>query len=729
VSVDAHAFDGAIARGESDRALALYQGRFLSDFQRFDAPDFNAWVDRKAAHYERLHRRARRDRIRQLLEHGDRASALAVAQHWSELDPVEDEAVHRTLELLHELGRRSEALQTYEAYVQRLKEVELVPLEDTRTLAARVRESSGVTLAVSAPPPERMPARHMALPHVPTFPDSKSPGLAAEARALAWHRRPWVRATSLIGALAVIAGVAFILPSRRGEMRSAALPLDSAGYDLSRVAVLYFDDHTAGGTLDYLAKGLTEALIEELSRVEALSVVPRLGVKPYQNTNVTTDSIARALNVGTIVQGSLQRWGDSVQVTVQLLDARSRAHLDGRALRRPIGSGFQLEDDVVREVGAFLRRRLGREIQLRRIARGATRQEAYRLYQTADDFREQVLSANPRQRASDPRKYEFLLSSADSMLAQAERIDPQWLEPALLRGWLAYDRGILTNAPGSSVSDAYLRTAISIANRLLQKQARNAGALELRASANIILANNVVGAPAADSLLRQAEVQLKEAVGIDYTRASAWFKLGRLTQYRGELDEAWMYVRRARTTDAFLRETPEIINRLVRIAMDREQFTEAKQWCREGHDEFPTDVQFLECQLMVSAVNPAPPISRDSMYALKRELWRLVAPDPDGPRDYQHIFWETLIARLWARHNRADSALTILARLRRTVAGADGLAPPFGFDAAHVRLLAGDTAGALEDLKAFLTLNPHLRNYVATGVAFRGITHRLTETR
>ncbi len=718
VSVDVHAFETALARGEHDRALALYQGRFLADFQRFDSAEFNAWVDRKSAHYERLHRRARRERIKKLLEEGDRAGALAVAQRWCELDPLEDEAQHRAMELLHELGRRAEALQAYETYVVRLKEVDLVPLDETRALATRVRES---TVLPPMPIGSAIAARVLV-----RAPAAEAPVIAGLPTVEPWHRQRRVRLSAIVGACVVTlaAGVPFVRSAFLDEVRMASLPVDSAGYDLSRVAVLYFDDYTEGAKLDYLAKGLTEALIEELSRVEALSVVSRHGVKPYQNTNVPIDSIARALNVGTIVEGSVQQAGDSIRVNVTLVDARTAARLDSRTLEGRTGAGFALEHLVIREVAAFLRDRLGREMEVRRLARGASNEEAYRLYQLADGFREQVLTANSRQRSSDPRTYEFLLKSADSLLVEAEKRDPQWFEPTLLRGWLAADRGVLTNAPGSKISDAYLKEAVRIASQILRKEPRNAAALELRGIALSRLAANAVRDAAGDSLHNAAEVDLKAAVTIDETRAAAWSRLSHLRQISASFEEAAMYAHRALEADAFLHERHEIINRLYRVEMDRERFSEAADWCRKGHEEYPTSYLFVECYLVLSTVSPTR-IPMDSAYRLLAQFRRLDPPRPRATWDYQPIFRQTLLARLWARDNRPDSALAILNRMRSAVAADTLLAGPFGFDAAHVLLLTGDTVGALREIRGFLELNPRYRPYVNEGVAFKGIAHLL----
>ncbi|MGH8435558.1 MAG: BTAD domain-containing putative transcriptional regulator, partial [Pseudomonas sp.] len=673
--------------------------------------------------YDRLHRRARRERIKQLLEAGDRAGALAVAQRWSELDPVEDEAHHRTIELLHELGRRAEALHTFDGYAARLKEIDLVPLEETRALAARVRASS-TSPVETRPVPLPVP--------VPVASPAPQPvAIQAEVIRQRWAKRPVFRVGAPIAAAVVLlaAGVP-VWRALNDQPRMAALPIDSLGYDKSRVAVLYFDDNTEGGKLDYVAKGLTEALIQELSRVEALSVISRNGVKPYQNSNAPLDSIVRALKVGTIVSGSVQQSRDNIRVSVQVTDARDMSSTPISTFERPLRAGFQLEDDAVQEVGKFLRRHVGQQIQMQHIARGVTSQEAYRLYQVADDFREQVLSANPRLRVADAAKYEFLLQSADSMLVSAHRLDERWVEPILLRGWLALDRGVFTAGPGSDTSNAFLRTAIEFADDALQLDRANAAAFELRGTAKMHIAGNVVnGDTAGAALQRAAELDLKEAVAKDKSRASAWARLSRLRHLSGALDEASLYAQRALQADAFQRGSQQIINRLIGIEMDRNRFDEADQHCRNGHEQFPSDYQFLECFLVLSAANPnrAGLITMDSAYNVLMALRQL--DPPRSSSDYTPVFRETLIARLWAKHGQRDSALAILSRARRTAATNSLLQSALPFDAAHVLLLVGDTTAAIQELNSFLRQNPRFHDYVRNGVAFRAIAERLVPPR
>ncbi len=75
----------------------------------------------------------------------------------------------------------------------------------------------------------------------------------------------------------------------------------NGGFDPSHVAVLYFDDLSGGGKLAYMADGLTESLIDELSQVQELDVVSKSGVAMFRGSEATPDSIAKTLSAGTLV--------------------------------------------------------------------------------------------------------------------------------------------------------------------------------------------------------------------------------------------------------------------------------------------------------------------------------------------------------------------------------------------------------------------------------------------
>ena len=110
--------------------------------------------------------------------------------------------------------------------------------------------------------------------------------------------------------------------------------------DARRVAVLYFQ--SSGDSLRYLADGLTEGLIGELAQVPELEVISRNGVVPFRGSGVPRDSVARALKVGTLVEGSVEQEKDRVRVTVRLIDAASNAEFQRASFEQPASAYLSL---------------------------------------------------------------------------------------------------------------------------------------------------------------------------------------------------------------------------------------------------------------------------------------------------------------------------------------------------------------------------------------------------
>ena len=313
----------------------------------------------------------------------------------------------------------------------------------------------------------------------------------------------WGMAASVL--VASLAGVGVWLSTHRP--RPAAVPTD----DPTHIAVLYFDDNTPGGGLDYLASGLTDALIHELAQVPALHVISRNGVRPYRQGTVTLDSIVRALQVGTLVAGSVARSGNRVRVSFEMLDAKGTT-LESRTLERPWSELFALQDDLASEVSAMLRRRLGQEVQVRRERAAAHDVAAWEAYQQADEFR---TDAQTLVAGGDTNGASRDLTQADSLLMEAERRDPRWVQPTILRGWLAADRALFVGGTRFSFLTDWNRRGIEIANRALSSDPANAEALELRGRLeNRMAQDQEVDEGERDSMMVVAEADLRAAVGV-----------------------------------------------------------------------------------------------------------------------------------------------------------------------------------------------------------------------
>lgn len=132
--------------------------------------------------------------------------------------------------------------------------------------------------------------------------------------------RPWLARAGLMAGLVAVTIIAVL--AIRGRRRSALYtrPIHS-------VAVLPMQNLSGDPSQDYLADGLTEALVTDLAQIRALRVISRTSVMTYKGSHKKLPEIARELNVDAVVEGSVVRAGDRVQVTAQLIDAPKDTHL------------------------------------------------------------------------------------------------------------------------------------------------------------------------------------------------------------------------------------------------------------------------------------------------------------------------------------------------------------------------------------------------------------------
>lgn len=140
VATDVQELEKAAADDAYDDVLRLYRGPLLSGTGIGATADFGIWVDARSAALDRLHRRARREKLAALLAAGDQAAALRCAEEWCRLDAMEDEAQHRYIELLAATGQRSEALRQFHSYTRLLHEHELRPLDETLQLVEQLQQ-------------------------------------------------------------------------------------------------------------------------------------------------------------------------------------------------------------------------------------------------------------------------------------------------------------------------------------------------------------------------------------------------------------------------------------------------------------------------------------------------------------------------------------------------------------------------------------------------------------
>ncbi len=722
VGSDVEEFERSVEEGDVEGAARLYRGPFLDGFYVSDAPEFERWAESERDRLARVFTRA----LESLAEaHTGAGRPQEAAVWWRRLavhDPYNSRVGMRLMLALDAAGERASALWFADTHAALLREeLGVEPDPDFAALVERLK-TEPVRL-----PPAPAPAAPSP-PSPPTLDDAPEEPVAAAAPAPAVPepavepvpgpvRKPR-RLVPLAGALGVLAGlfISILLAFSGDRPESQAAP----GYDPRRIAVLYFDDHSPDGRLGYLASGLTESLIHTLSQVEALDVVSRNGVKPYRSVSVPFDSIVADLRVGSVVEGSVQRSGDSVRVTVQLIDAATQSHLESHTIVHPVTELFTLEDALADEVSGLLRRRLGREIGLRETRAETRSAAAWEHVLQAEALREDAAAVGRSRAPLDAASAGRLLLRAESLLDLAEREDPEWTRPNVLRGWVAFRR---SNLEGGARTDTLLAEALARAEQVLAREPRNPLALELRGAVLFRRAARTPAGAGEAAGLARAERDLRAAVAAEPSLASAWSTLSMVLRYRGHFAESDLAARRALAEDAYLEDADAVLHRLFFGALFVGDHREARSLCEQGRRRFPADWRFMECRLTLMREDPSQPPDPEQAWRLVAELDRLDPPAhalSEG-RAYSPVYRRALTAAILARAGETDSARAVVARARRAVGSDDELRLSLDYDEAYVRLLLEEREAARRLLEGVLARRPALRPFAARDPLFRGL--------
>jgi serine/threonine-protein kinase len=491
--------------------------------------------------------------------------------------------------------------------------------------------------------------------------------------------------------------------------------------DPRHIAVLYFDDFSPAGDLAHIAGGLTHDLIDELAHVKDLHVISPEGVRPFHGANVLLDSVAHALGVGTIVSGSVAKSGDRLRVSVRMVDPMSRVQLLSQTVERPLADLFALEDQITQEVAAGLRQRLGTELRVRQGRTGTNSVAAWELVQRANRIMEDAQALG---RAGQEPLALRTYFSADGFLAQAERLDKRWTVPITRRGWIAQAVALLPADVASAAADTAKRFHMSQwfhiglrhAARALAVRANEPEALELR---GVLLFRlwSLGDVGESDTLVAQAERDLRIATDSNPSLARAWQALADLYLTKGRLADGYTAARSAFEADAYLNEAPSVLVYLFFSALNLERRDEAYSWCEQGRARFVGDPRFSECRLMLLGWFAK---GRDSVAKAWQELDDIERRDSLGVLTWNWAYRRMMVAMTLARTGLRDSALAVIRRAQMDPAGR----PPTGLTVlaeASARLLLGQRDGAVDLIRACVAADRRCREIAAASPWFRAL--------
>lgn len=151
--------------------------------------------------------------------------------------------------------------------------------------------------------------------------------------------------------LPVVTGLAW----RWGAPGASALTRPVLRPPIRSVAVLPFVNMSGDSENDYLGDGLSEEVINALAKVPDLRVASRTSAFTFKGTSKDIRAIGRALNVGSVLEGSLQRFGNRLRVTTQLVSVEDGYHLWSERFDKEMEDLFAIEDQIAEQVARALR--------------------------------------------------------------------------------------------------------------------------------------------------------------------------------------------------------------------------------------------------------------------------------------------------------------------------------------------------------------------------------------
>ncbi len=166
-----------------------------------------------------------------------------------------------------------------------------------------------------------------------------------------------------------------------GQVREAVESrTNTTGAELNSIAVLPFLDLSPKRDQEYFSDGLTEEIINALTRLEGLRVVARTSAFQFKGKALDIRSVGEQLGVGTVLEGSVRKEGMRLRITAQLNDAKNGCHLWSEAYDRQMQDVFAIQEEISKAIAATLRVRLAPQSERRLANRYTGNLEAYHLY-------------------------------------------------------------------------------------------------------------------------------------------------------------------------------------------------------------------------------------------------------------------------------------------------------------------------------------------------------------
>lgn len=175
-----------------------------------------------------------------------------------------------------------------------------------------------------------------------------------------------------IAALIILAGIVAAVSYWRSN-KAAADTIDS-------IAVLPFVNQNNDSNIDWIADGLTESIINGLTPIQNLKVIPRSSVFRYKGKEIDPLKVGNELGVSAVLTGRLQQRGDDLVVSTELIDVRHNKQIWGDHYQRKLSDLLAVQTDIANAISTNIRPTLSGAVLEKQKKRYSQNSEAYQLY-------------------------------------------------------------------------------------------------------------------------------------------------------------------------------------------------------------------------------------------------------------------------------------------------------------------------------------------------------------
>jgi serine/threonine protein kinase/Flp pilus assembly protein TadD len=306
------------------------------------------------------------------------------------------------------------------------------------------------------------------------------------------------------------------------------------------IAVLPFVNLSGDKQQEYFSDGLTEELLNSLTEIDDLQVAARTSAFSFKGTNTDIATIARKLQVGTVLEGSVRRSEHTIRITAQLINATTGFHLWSKTYDRDLGDVLKLQTEIAGAVASALKVTLLGDVAAK-VELGGTRNPAA--------FDAYLRGAKANSSIRDTKD----LPSAIAAYSEAIRLDPQ------------YALAFAGRSIALSIAASEAETAAAVREGFDKAQADARQALALAPDlAQAHLAMGLVSVGTLD--FTQASEAYERALALAPGNAEVLRRSGYLAARMGHFDAGVAAARRAVVLDPLARQTHSALGSALYLA-------------------------------------------------------------------------------------------------------------------------------------------------------------------